>query len=56
MAAGSFEQKGPPAIRGTGYVVDCPETAFWVFHKSQSFKGNALLALNLGDADTTGAV
>ena len=49
--------KDPPAIRGTGYVVDCLEAALWAFHRSEAFKDGALLAVNLGDdADTTGAV
>jgi len=57
VAAGSFKAKNPPAIRGTGYVVDCLEAALWAFHRSDSFKDGALLAVNLGDdADTTGAV
>jgi ADP-ribosylglycohydrolase len=57
VAAGSFKQKDPPAIRGTGYVVDCLEAALWAFHKSDSFGDGVLLAVNLGDdADTTGAV
>jgi ADP-ribosyl-[dinitrogen reductase] hydrolase len=57
VAAGSFKQKAPPALRGTGYVVDCLEAALWAFHRSASFKEGALLAVNLGDdADTTGAV
>ena len=57
VAAGSFKAKDPPAIRGTGYVVDCLEAALWALHRSYSFKGGALLAVNLGDdADTTGAV
>ena len=57
VAAGSFTTKNPPAIKGTGYVVDCLEAALWAFHRSTSFKEGALLAVNLGDdADTTGAV
>ena len=57
VAAGSFKMKGPPAIKGTGYVVDCLEAALWAFHNSRSFREGALLAVNLGDdADTTGAV
>jgi ADP-ribosyl-[dinitrogen reductase] hydrolase len=57
VAAGSFKQKQPPAIRGTGYVVDCLEAALWAFHRSESFREGCLLAVNLGDdADTTGAV
>ena len=57
VAAGSFKAKEPPAIRGTGYVVDSLEAALWAFHKSDNFRDGALLAVNLGDdADTTGAV
>lgn len=57
IAAGSFKLKEPPAIRGTGYVVDCLEAALWAFHRSSTFRDGALLAVNLGnDADTTGAV
>jgi ADP-ribosylglycohydrolase len=57
VAAGSFKQKEPPAIRGTGYVVDSLEAALWAFHRSETFRDGALLAVNLGDdADTTGAV
>jgi ADP-ribosyl-[dinitrogen reductase] hydrolase len=57
VAAGSFARKQPPAIRGTGYAVDSLEAALWAFGQSTSFRGGALLAVNLGDdADTTGAV
>jgi len=57
VAAGSFKEKQPPAIKGTGYVVDCLEAALWAFQNSRSFREGALLAVNLGDdADTTGAV
>lgn len=57
VAAGSFLQKEPPTIRGTGYVVDCLEAALWAYHRSTYFREGALLAVNLGDdADTTGAV
>jgi len=57
VAADSFKVKAPPAIRGTGYVVDCLEAALWAFHRSATFRDGALRAVNLGDdADTTGAV
>ncbi|HET8985726.1 MAG TPA: ADP-ribosylglycohydrolase family protein [Trueperaceae bacterium] len=57
VAAGSFKVKHPPAIRGTGYVVDSLEAALWAFHTTDSFEEGALAAVNLGDdADTTGAV
>jgi ADP-ribosyl-[dinitrogen reductase] hydrolase len=57
IAAGSFEKKDPPDIRGTGYVAESLEAALWAFDRSKSFWEGALLAVNLGnDADTTGAV
>lgn len=57
IAAGSFREKQPPAIRGSGYVVDSLEAALWAFFHSDNFEEGALLAVNLGDdADTTGAV
>jgi ADP-ribosyl-[dinitrogen reductase] hydrolase len=57
VAAGSYKHKQPPAIRGTGYVVQSLEAALWTFHQSMSFRDGCLLAVNLGnDADTTGAV
>jgi ADP-ribosylglycohydrolase/protein-tyrosine phosphatase len=57
VAAGSFKWREPPEIRGRTYVVRSLEAALWAFHKSESFREGALLAVNLGDdADTTGAV
>lgn len=57
IACGSFKGKEPPAIMGTGYVVDSLEAALWAFYKARDFREGALLAVNLGDdADTTGAV
>ncbi|MDB6076322.1 MAG: ADP-ribosylglycohydrolase [Akkermansiaceae bacterium] len=57
IAAGSFKNKMPPEIAGTGYVVQSLEAALWAFHRSSSFEEGALMAVNLGDdADTTGAV
>jgi ADP-ribosyl-[dinitrogen reductase] hydrolase len=54
---GSYREKEPPAIRGSGYVVESLEAALWAFHRSSDFREGALLAVNLGDdADTTGAV
>jgi ADP-ribosylglycohydrolase len=51
------KHRNPPAIRGTGYVVQSLEAALWAFHRGASFRDGALLAFNLGDdADTTGAV
>lgn len=57
VARGSYARKAPPAIRGTGYVVDALEAALWAFHSSDTFAAGAVLAVNLGqDADTTGAI
>ncbi len=57
VAAGSFQHRNPPEIRGTGYVVKSLEAALWAFYHSTSFQEGCLLAVNLGDdADTTGAV
>lgn len=57
VAGGSFREKEPPLIRGTGYCVDALEAALWAFHNSVDYRSGALLAVNLGeDADTTGAI
>jgi ADP-ribosyl-[dinitrogen reductase] hydrolase len=57
IAQGSFKQKEPPEIRGSGYVVRSLEAALWAFHRTSDFRSGCLLAVNLGDdADTTGAV
>ncbi len=57
VAAGSFKHKQPPAIRGTGYVVQALEAALWAFWHHEDFQSGALAAVNLGDdADTTGAI
>ncbi len=57
VLAGSFWRKHPPAIQGTGYVVDCLEAALWAFAWTDTFEAGALRAANLGeDADTTAAV
>ena len=57
VAEGSFKRKEPPAIKGSGYVVQSLEAALWAFHKADNFETGALLAVNLGDdADTTGAI
>lgn len=57
VAGGSYKEKNPPSIRGTGYVVESLEAALWAFYHSTDFAHGALLAVNLGnDADTTGAV
>lgn len=57
IAAGSFRTRRPPAIRGSGYVVDALEAALWALDGASSFREACLRAVNLGDdADTTGAI
>jgi ADP-ribosyl-[dinitrogen reductase] hydrolase len=57
VAGGSFKEKHPPEIRGTGYVVHALEAALWAFWHTSAFEEGALRAVNLGDdADTTGAI
>jgi ADP-ribosylglycohydrolase len=57
VASGSFREKEPPAIEGSGYVVRTLEAALWAFAGTGTFEEGALEVVNLGDdADTTGAV
>jgi ADP-ribosylglycohydrolase len=57
VAAGSFRQKRPPEIQGSGFVVKSLEAALWAFHDARDFREAVLRAVNLGDdADTTAAV
>lgn len=57
IAAGSFKDRRPPQITGTGYVVKSLEAALWALYHGQTYQEGCLLAVNLGnDADTTGAV
>lgn len=57
IRAGSYVDREPPFIQGSGYVVKSLEAALWAFARSDSYEEGALLAVNLGDdADTTGAV
>lgn len=57
VAEGSFLEKKPPRIKGSGYVVRSLEAALWAFHDASDFREAAVRAVNLGDdADTTGAV
>ncbi len=57
VADGSYWTKEPPAIRGTGFVVDALEAALWAFASTDDFRGCVLAAANLGDdADTTAAI
>lgn len=57
IAAGSFKQRQPPQIKGSGYVVRSLEAALWACYHSHDFRSGCLLAANLGDdADTTAAI
>ena len=57
IPAGSFRDRQPPEIAGTGYVVKSLEAALWAFQGAEDFGEAVLTAVNLGDdADTTGAV
>ena len=57
VAQGSFKERQPPEIAGTGYVIRSMEAALWAFFNSDNFKDGCLLAANLGnDADTTAAI
>ena len=49
VAGGSFKEKEPPQIRGTGYVVKSLEAASWAFDRASSFRDATLSASNLGD-------
>lgn len=57
IAAGKYKTKLESQIKGSGYVVESLEAAFWCFWHTNNFKDCVLLAANLGDdADTTAAV
>ena len=57
IAQGSFRQKQPPGIKGSGWVVKSLEASLWAFHNAESCEDAVLKAVNLGDdADTTGAI
>lgn len=57
IADGSYKERNPPDIVGSGYVVKSLEAALWAFYNSQDYRQGCLMAANLGDdADTTAAV
>ena len=57
IADGSFKDREPPKIRGTGYVVDTLEAVLWAFYHTDNFRDGVLKVANLGeDADTTAAI
>ena len=39
IARGSFKEKQPPEIKGTGYVVASLEAALWALYHSETFEG-----------------
>ena len=57
VASGGYKAKTRDQIRGTGYVVQSLEAAFYCFWNTDNFKDCVLMAANLGDdADTTAAI
>jgi ADP-ribosyl-[dinitrogen reductase] hydrolase len=57
VAKGSYKDRQPPEIKGSGYVVRSLEAALWAFFHAQNYREGCLLAANLGDdADTTAAI
>ena len=57
VAASTVRDKGPPDIRGSGWVVQNLEAALWTFHHPDTFEEAVLRAVNLGyDTDTTDAI
>jgi ADP-ribosyl-[dinitrogen reductase] hydrolase len=47
VARGSFRQKKPPEIQGSGWVVKSLEAALWAFHDAGTFEEAVLKAVNL---------
>lgn len=57
IARGSWRDKDPPAIKGTGFCVDALEASIWAVAGAEDFRDAVLRAANLGDdADTTAAI
>ena len=57
VAEGSYRDRKPPRINGSGYVVDSLEAVLWAFYLTEDFSEGLLKVVNLGnDADTTGAI
>lgn len=57
IAQGSYKNRQPPLIKGSGYVARTLEAALWAFYRSDDFRSGCLMAANLGDdADTTAAI
>ncbi len=57
IMSGSYLIKQPPAIRGSGYIVESLEAALWAFANGVDFPDSVRKAANLGyDTDTTAAI
>lgn len=57
VTSGSWREKQPPDIKGTGYCVSALEAALWAVGDAADFADAVLRAANLGDdADTTAAI
>ena len=57
IAIGGYKTKTKDRIRGSGYVVQSLEAAFYCFWNTDNFRDCVLMATNLGeDADTTAAI
>jgi ADP-ribosyl-[dinitrogen reductase] hydrolase len=57
VAEGSYRERKPPLINGSGYVVYSLEAVLWAFYLTDDFSEGLLKVVNLGDdADTTGAI
>ena len=57
IVMGSYREKEPPEIVGSGFVVNSFEAALWALHSTSTWEEGALAAVNLGnDADTTAAI
>ncbi len=41
VALGSFKEKKPPEIKGSGYVVESLEAALWAFYNTDNFRDGA---------------
>ena len=49
VAAGSFRNRSPPQIVGSGCVVRCLEAPLWAFQGADNFREAVLNAVNLGN-------
>ncbi len=57
VAEGSYRDRKPPLIIGSGYVVHSLEAVLWAFYHTEDFSEGLLKVVKLGnDADTTGAI